>query len=87
MATFFFALPLALGLLSTSLAATFEPPKFHWKDAWTYQISKTTQGVVAAPYRTEHSTMYTVANGILLTDDFGPTLAGQVPAVRRISTI
>jgi hypothetical protein len=67
MAHFFFASLLALGLISTSSAATFEPPKFHWKDAWTYQIAKTTQGVSAAPYRTEFSTMYTIANGNLLT--------------------
>ena len=78
-----FALLLTSGLVSTSSAATFEPPKFQWKDAWTYQISKTTQGVAAAPYRTEFSTMYTVANGNFLIGSRSPgsvawTISGQL---------
>jgi hypothetical protein len=84
MAKVFVTVPFVLGLLSTAAAATFEPPKFQWKDSWTYQILQTTQGVAAAPQRTEFSTMYTVANGSFLTGVRSPSggawaISGQLP--------
>lgn len=64
-----FAVIGVLGLSGACAAASLQPPKFVWGDAWTFDTMVITRGVAKAPERIEHGVLWRVPGGKFLTGE------------------